>query len=210
MGVSLTARQLVELLVDPGSHLDWDEPADTEPADAEYRASLARARRRTGLDEAVLTGTGRIGGQTVVLIASEFGFLGGSIGVATAERITRAVERATAERLPVVALPVSGGTRMQEGSAAFLCMLRITAAVQAHRAAGIPSSPICGPRPATPDRSSSTWAATCSPTGATANSTSPCGTPSPAACGRTASPGRRSRPSCATARPTGRPWSSPT
>ncbi|MED7951342.1 carboxyl transferase domain-containing protein [Streptomyces sp. BE303] len=138
MGVSLTARQLVELLVDPGSHLDWDEPADTEPADAEYRASLARARRRTGLDEAVLTGTGRIGGQTVALIASEFGFLGGSIGVATAERITRAVERATAERLPVVALPVSGGTRMQEGSAAFLCMLRITAAVQAHRAAGIP------------------------------------------------------------------------
>lgn len=74
----------------------------------------------------------------MALVASEFGFLGGSIGVATAERITRAVERATAERLPLVALPVSGGTRMQEGSAAFLCMLRITAAVQAHRAAGLP------------------------------------------------------------------------
>ncbi|MFB6893988.1 carboxyl transferase domain-containing protein [Kitasatospora sp. NPDC056327] len=138
MNTSLTAHQLVGLLVDPGSFVSWDEPPTAEPADAGYRASLARARERTGTDEAVLTGAGRIGGEPAALVASEFGFLGGSIGVATAERITRAVERATAERLPLVALPVSGGTRMQEGSAAFLCMLRITAAVQAHRAAGLP------------------------------------------------------------------------
>ncbi|MFC5887528.1 carboxyl transferase domain-containing protein [Kitasatospora sp. CM 4170] len=137
-GISLTARQLLGLLVDPGSFLSWDEPIGREPADASYRAALARAQERTGADEAVITGTALIGGRAVALVASEFGFLGGSIGVATAERITRAVERATAERLPLVALPVSGGTRMQEGSAAFLCMLRITAAVQAHRAAGLP------------------------------------------------------------------------
>ncbi|MBV6698969.1 acetyl-CoA carboxylase carboxyltransferase subunit alpha/beta [Kitasatospora aureofaciens] len=139
----MTAHQLIGLLADPGSFHSWDEPAsaapsDTEPADPGYRASLARARERTGLDEAVVTGAVLIGGRPVALVASEFGFLGGSIGVATAERITRAVERATAERLPLLALPVSGGTRMQEGSAAFLCMLRITAAVQAHRAAGLP------------------------------------------------------------------------
>ncbi|WP_327683427.1 carboxyl transferase domain-containing protein [Kitasatospora sp. NBC_00458] len=138
MGISLTARQLLGLLLDPGSFHGWDEPVAPKTADAGYRASLDRARERTGLDEAVVTGAGRIGGQAVALVASEFGFLGGSIGVATAERITRAVERATAERLPLVALPVSGGTRMQEGSAAFLCMLRITAAVQTHRAAGLP------------------------------------------------------------------------
>ncbi|MFE7192952.1 carboxyl transferase domain-containing protein [Kitasatospora sp. NPDC057541] len=138
MSVSLTAHQLIGLLVDPGSYRSWDEPGTAEPADPGYRASLTRARERTGVDEAVVTGLGRIGGEPVALVASEFGFLGGSIGVATAERITRAVERATAERLPLVALPVSGGTRMQEGSAAFLCMLRITAAVQAHRAAGLP------------------------------------------------------------------------
>ncbi|MFJ8624723.1 carboxyl transferase domain-containing protein [Kitasatospora sp. NPDC093550] len=135
---ALTAHQLIGLLVDPGSFRGWDEPPATAPADPAYRASLDRARERTGLDEAVLTGLGRIDGRPVALVASEFGFLGGSIGVATAERITRAVERATAERLPLLALPVSGGTRMQEGSAAFLCMLRITAAVQAHRAAGLP------------------------------------------------------------------------
>lgn len=145
-GTALTAHQLIGLLVDPGGFHSWDEPPAvdrTDPGatpdpDPAYRASLDRARERTGLDEAVLTGLGLIGGRPVALIASEFGFLGGSIGVATAERITRAVERATAERLPLLALPVSGGTRMQEGSAAFLCMLRITAAVQAHRAAGLP------------------------------------------------------------------------
>ncbi|MFC5664184.1 carboxyl transferase domain-containing protein [Kitasatospora misakiensis] len=136
--MSLTAHQLIGLLADPGTFVSWDEPVTAEPRDAEYRASLLRARERTGADEAVLTGLARIGGGQVALIASEFGFLGGSIGVATAERITRAVERATAARLPLIALPVSGGTRMQEGSAAFLCMLRITAAVQAHRAAGLP------------------------------------------------------------------------
>ncbi|MBD0676048.1 carboxyl transferase domain-containing protein [Streptomyces sp. CBMA156] len=137
-GTALTAHQLIGLLVDPDGFHGWDEPPAVDQADPGYRASLDRARERTGLDEAVLTGLGLIDGRPVALIASEFGFLGGSIGVATAERITRAVERATAERLPLLALPVSGGTRMQEGSAAFLCMLRITAAVQAHRAAGLP------------------------------------------------------------------------
>ncbi|MFI8084861.1 carboxyl transferase domain-containing protein [Kitasatospora sp. NPDC086009] len=137
-GSSLTARQLIGLLVDQGSFRSWDEPVGAQSADADYLAALARARERTGVDEAVITGVGLLAGRPVALVASEFGFLGGSIGVATAERITRAVERATAERLPLVALPVSGGTRMQEGSAAFLCMLRITAAVQAHRAAGLP------------------------------------------------------------------------
>ncbi|MGW2373052.1 carboxyl transferase domain-containing protein [Kitasatospora sp. NPDC001683] len=137
-GAALTAHQLIGLLVDPDGFHSWDEPPSAPPTDPDYRASLDRARDRTGLDEAVLTGLGLIDGRPVALVASEFGFLGGSIGVATAERITRAVERATAERLPLLALPVSGGTRMQEGSAAFLCMLRITAAVQAHRAAGLP------------------------------------------------------------------------
>ncbi|WP_371477784.1 carboxyl transferase domain-containing protein [Kitasatospora sp. NBC_00315] len=133
-----TAGELIGLLADPDTFTCWDEPPAGSAADTDYRASLARARERTGLDEAVTTGAVRLAGRPVAVVASEFGFLGGSIGVDTAERITRAVERATAERLPLLALPVSGGTRMQEGSAAFLCMLRITAAVQAHRAAGLP------------------------------------------------------------------------
>ncbi|GAA2282408.1 carboxyl transferase domain-containing protein [Kitasatospora cystarginea] len=134
----LTAAQLIDLLGDRGSFECWDTPITAAPADEGYAASLARARARTGLDEAVTTGRLLVDGRPLAVVASEFGFLGGSIGVATAERITRAVERATAERLPLLALPVSGGTRMQEGSAAFLCMVRITAAVQAHRTAGLP------------------------------------------------------------------------
>lgn len=133
-----SAGELIGLLADPGGFHCWDEPVAHPGADDAYTASLAKAAARTGLDEAVTTGRALVDGVPVALIASEFGFLGGSIGVATAERITRAVERATAERLPVLALPVSGGTRMQEGSAAFLCMVRVTAAVQAHQAAGLP------------------------------------------------------------------------
>ena len=74
----------------------------------------------------------------MAVAVSEFGFLGGSIGVAAAERLTLAVERATAERLPLIAAPASGGTRMQEGTVAFLQMATITAAVAAHQAAGLP------------------------------------------------------------------------
>ena len=71
-------------------------------------------------------------------IACEFAFLGGTLGVAAAERLTRAVERATSERLPLVASPVSGGTRMQEGTVAFLQMVKIVQALVQHRHAGLP------------------------------------------------------------------------
>ena len=72
------------------------------------------------------------------MIACEFSFLAGSIGVAAAERITSAVERATAEGLPLIASPTSGGTRMQEGTLAFVQMVKIAAAVTAHKAMHLP------------------------------------------------------------------------
>lgn len=135
---SANARELLARLLDAGSFRSWDVPPAEVAADPGYAADLAAARARTGLDESVVTGAGRIGGHRVAVAASEFGFLGGSIGVAAGERLTRAVERATAERLPLLALPASGGTRMQEGTLAFLQMVKITAAVTAHRAARLP------------------------------------------------------------------------
>jgi acetyl-CoA carboxylase carboxyl transferase subunit beta len=139
---SLTAREILAELLDSGTFRSWDAPASSDPAgtgaEPGYAADLARARERTGLDESVITGEGRVGGHRVALAVSEFGFLGGSIGVVAGERLTRAVERATAERLPLVALPASGGTRMQEGTLAFLQMVKITGAVIAHRAAHLP------------------------------------------------------------------------
>ncbi|NYF59972.1 carboxyl transferase domain-containing protein [Micromonospora purpureochromogenes] len=134
-----SARDLIELVIDRGTWVSWDEAvADPAPLDADYAAALAAARRTTGVDEAVITGAGRLGGRQVAVIAGEFAFLGGSIGVAAAERLTRAVERATAERIPLLAAPASGGTRMQEGSIAFLQMVKISQAITAHKAAGLP------------------------------------------------------------------------
>jgi acyl-CoA carboxylase subunit beta len=133
----MTASQLLAALLDSGTYRSWDSaPTDVRPAPG-YAAELARARAATGLDESVCTGEGLLGGRRVAVAISEFGFLGGSIGVAAAERLTLAVERATAERLPLIAAPASGGTRMQEGTVAFLQMVKITAAVAAHKAAGL-------------------------------------------------------------------------
>jgi acetyl-CoA carboxylase carboxyl transferase subunit beta len=133
------AREFLDRVLDPGSWLPWDDARIALAAVPEdYAAMLARARQATGLDEAVVTGEGRIGGRRVALVVGEFGFLGGSIGVATAERLLLAVERATRERLPLLAAPASGGTRMQEGTLAFVQMVKVTDAIAAHRAAGLP------------------------------------------------------------------------
>jgi len=132
------ALELIDEILDGASWRRWDTPLALDPADPAYAASLQRARDRTGLDEAVVTGEGRIRGRRVAVVACEFGFLAGSIGVAAAERLVAAIERATDARLPLLALPVSGGTRMQEGTVAFLQMVKITAAVGQHKAAGNP------------------------------------------------------------------------
>jgi acetyl-CoA carboxylase carboxyl transferase subunit beta len=133
-----TALELVERLVDPGTFRAWDEPVTEPVADDEYAAELEQARERTGLDEAVITGEAMLGGRRVAIAVCEFGFLAGSIGIAATERLVRSVERATEERVPLLAGPVSGGTRMQEGTLAFLQMVKITAAITAHKAAGLP------------------------------------------------------------------------
>ncbi|MYW00813.1 acetyl-CoA carboxylase carboxyltransferase subunit beta, partial [Streptomyces sp. SID3343] len=133
------ALDLIERVLDVDTFRPWNDALPTPAAtDAGYAAELTAARERTGFDEAVVTGEGRICGRRVAVAACEFAFLAGSIGVAGAERLTRAVERATAEGLPLVASPTSGGTRMQEGTIAFLQMVKISAAVAAHRAAGLP------------------------------------------------------------------------
>src|SRR6476469_2374512 len=104
----------------------------------EYRSELAAAEAATGLDESVITGEGRVFGRRVAVVVCAFDFLAGSIGVAAAERITVAIQRATAERLPLLASPCSGGTRMQEGTVAFLQIVKSAAAVTLHKQAHLP------------------------------------------------------------------------
>lgn len=134
----IRALELRDALLDDGSFVSWDDPPLQIAASDSYRRELADAAATTGLDEAVLTGEGRVFGRRVALVACEFDFLAGSIGVAAAERIVAAVRRATAEGLPLLASPSSGGTRMQEGTVAFLQMVKITAAVEVHKQAHLP------------------------------------------------------------------------
>ncbi|MGN6575430.1 MAG: carboxyl transferase domain-containing protein [Nocardioides sp.] len=138
MGRGPDAKTLVAMVLDEGSFRSWDEPPVSHPMTDDYAAELAATRERTGLDESVMTGEGSIRGRRVAVMACEFSFLAGSIGVAAAERLVRAVERATAEGLPLLAAPVSGGTRMQEGTVAFIQMVKITAALARHKAQGLP------------------------------------------------------------------------
>ncbi|MQA24402.1 MAG: acetyl-CoA carboxyl transferase [Micromonosporaceae bacterium] len=138
MGDRLSARELIDLVLDAGSYDSWDTPPRHPVVSPEYRAALDEAQERTGADESVLTGSGEIRGRRVAVAVCEFGFLAGSIGVAAAERLVAAVERATAERLPLLAATASGGTRMQEGTVAFLQMVKISAAIATHKATGLP------------------------------------------------------------------------
>ena len=132
------AIELRDAVLDTGSFRTWDTTPLVVDGSEAYQRELDAAAAKTGLDESVLTGEGTVFGRRVALVACEFDFLAGSIGVAAAERITTAVARATAERLPLVASPSSGGTRMQEGTVAFLQMVKITAAVELHKRAHLP------------------------------------------------------------------------
>ncbi|HZA08593.1 carboxyl transferase domain-containing protein [Mycobacterium sp.] len=134
----IRASELRDAVLDAGSFVGWDTTPVDVAVDPGYARELAEARAATGLDESVVTGEGRVNGRRVAVIACEFDFLAGSIGVAAAERITTAVERATALRLPLLASPCSGGTRMQEGTIAFLQMVKIAAAVELHKRAHLP------------------------------------------------------------------------
>src|SRR3954470_15943653 len=145
----LSAAELIDLVLDEGSWRSWDIPPVRAAATEEYAAQLAAAAERSGVDESVLTGEGLMKGRRVAVVMGEFAFLAGSIGRASADRLGAAggraargggaaVERSTREGLPLLAGPVSGGTRMQEGTPAFVQMVRITAAVAAHKAAGLP------------------------------------------------------------------------
>ena len=133
-----SAHDLIQQVLDPNSFVSWDTPPEYGDISAAYRGALARAREKSGVDEAVITGEGTVGGTRVAFVLSEFSFLGGSIGAATARRIIAGIHRATEAGLPLLISPSSGGTRMQEGTPAFALMVSITTAVYRHKDAHLP------------------------------------------------------------------------
>lgn len=103
--------------MEPGTFRELDEriPA-ANPLDFEgYPERLEKARNNTGLDDAILSGVGKVGDTEVAFAAMDFGFIGGSMGSVVGERVARTVEFAHSEGLPLVVISASGGARMFEG-----------------------------------------------------------------------------------------------
>ena len=98
---------------------------DTKP----YRVRLDASIESTGLKDAVITASGRIDGIETMVAAMEYGFIGGSMGVVVGEKITRAIERAIEQRLPVVIVCCSGGARMMEGALSLMQMAKVSGAL---------------------------------------------------------------------------------
>ncbi|MFI8069096.1 carboxyl transferase domain-containing protein [Streptomyces sp. NPDC086033] len=136
-----SAREIVALVADDFSEIPYPErqsKPDGPLAWQGYDASRARAAERTGEQESVICGTARVEGTRAVLIAFEFGFLGGSLGERTGDRLEAAYTYARAHRLPVVPLVATGGSRMQEGMLALTQLQRVARQSALTREAGLP------------------------------------------------------------------------
>jgi acetyl-CoA carboxylase carboxyl transferase subunit beta len=103
-----------------------------------YGSRLKAAQAATGLKDAILTGRGKIHGQPAIITAMEYAFIGGSMGAVVGEVITRAVEKATRDRLPLIIVSASGGARMMEGVISLMTLAKISAALARMDDAGVP------------------------------------------------------------------------
>ena len=133
---SLTARERIESLADPESFREINRSISSlDPLSfssrGSYKQRIFRDQRRTGLTEAVVTGRCSISGSPVMLIALDFGFMGGTMGCVVGEKVALALEQAAKRNLPVIAVITSGGARFQEGVLSLMQMAKTSiAAVQ--------------------------------------------------------------------------------
>ncbi|MEU6550226.1 carboxyl transferase domain-containing protein [Streptomyces sp. NPDC046915] len=139
----LSARAMLDLVTDDDTFTELPSPIREYTPDGPlswqgYDASRARAAARTGERESVVCGTGSVEGTRAVLIAFEFGFLGGSLGERTGDRLEAAYTHAREHRLPVVPLVATGGSRMQEGMLALTQLQRVARQSVLTREAGLP------------------------------------------------------------------------
>lgn len=140
---SLTARERIDLLADPGSFREVNRSLTSlDPLSfasrGSYRERLAEARKRTGLSEAVVTGVCAIGGNPTVIAVLDFGFLGGNMGCAVGEKMALAFELAARRKEPMVTVVSSGGARMQEGVLSLMQMAKTAAAAKRLHRSGLP------------------------------------------------------------------------
>ena len=139
----LSARETLALVADDTTFTELPYPARESKPDGPlawqgYDASRARAADRTGESESVVCGTATVSGTQAVLIAFEFGYLGGSLGESTGDRLEAAYTHAREHRLPVVPLVATGGSRMQDGMVALTQLQRVARQSALTREAGLP------------------------------------------------------------------------
>lgn len=135
----MTAYERVENLLDEGSFESIDDHIKSEnplgfPG---YTDKIRSDSEKTGLNEAVLTGTGKLNNQEIVVAIMDSHFRMGSMGSVVGEKITRAVEAATAKNLPFIIFTASGGARMQEGVLSLMQMAKTSVALKRHSNEGL-------------------------------------------------------------------------
>ncbi|MEC9042057.1 MAG: acetyl-CoA carboxylase, carboxyltransferase subunit beta [Verrucomicrobiota bacterium] len=137
---TLSAPERIESITDPGTFTETDkEMASVDALNFKgYKEKLAKYQKITGLSEAIITGKGKIIGNSVVLAVMDFRFLGASMGSVVGEKITRAIELATKEKTAVIIISASGGARMHEGILSLMQMAKTSGALAVHDRAGLP------------------------------------------------------------------------
>jgi acetyl-CoA carboxylase carboxyl transferase subunit beta len=128
------SRARLAMIFDGGTYTEHDanltSPDPLEFVDRKsYKARLKDAQRLTGMNDAIVTAEGLMSGKPIVVCAMEFQFIGGSMGAVVGEKITRAIDRCIARRLPLVIVSCSGGARMMEGTISLLQLAKISAAL---------------------------------------------------------------------------------
>jgi acetyl-CoA carboxylase carboxyl transferase subunit beta len=139
----ISSRERVQSLVESGAFTETDPGMTSVDAlnftgVASYGSKLKAYQRETGLKDAVLTGSCKIGEHPVHLGVMDFKFLGGSMGSVVGEKLTRLIERATEKALPVIIISTSGGARMYEGMFSLMQMAKTCAALAYHAKARLP------------------------------------------------------------------------
>jgi acetyl-CoA carboxylase carboxyl transferase subunit beta len=138
-----SAKERIESLLDPGSFVEMD--ASLHSVDslrfqgmATYKDRLKKYQESTGLIDAVLSGYGTLEGIRVAIAVMDFAFLAATMGSVVGERITRVIEYATAERIPIIIISASGGARMYEGMLSLMQMAKTSGALARHAEARLP------------------------------------------------------------------------
>jgi acetyl-CoA carboxylase carboxyl transferase subunit beta len=143
----ITCDERIAQLIDGGSWVALDEHIrPTDPLKFHdrkpYCDRLKETQEKTGLTDAVTTGSGKMEGHPLVLGVMDFRFMGGSMGSVVGEKLARAIEYGTKHQLPVIILCASGGARMQEGMLSLMQMAKISAALARHREANLLYIPV--------------------------------------------------------------------